>query len=128
MPIQVGQQFKICSSMSMTGATTVTSSATSIERRNGFSIQANVTGTPVGTFDIQGSVDYNPGLPQSEGILNNGNWVSISPLSATPAVTGSATSILFDMQGVTFPWIRLSYTNSTSSGQFDAWIFSKSYG
>lgn len=128
MPIQIGEQLKLMSGATMTGATTVTSSATSISRRNGFSMQVNVTGTPVGTFDIQGSVDYNPGLPQSEGSYNAGNWVSISPLSATPTVSGAATSILFDMQAVTFPWIRISYTNSTSSGQFDAWIFSKSYG
>jgi len=127
MPIQIGEPFKLMSGAVMSGGTTVTSSATSILRRNSFSMQINVTGSPYGTFDVQGSLDYNPGLPQSEGMYNTGNWVSLT-LSPTPAVTGSATSILLDIQNPSFPWIRLSYTNSTSSGQFDAWICSKSYG
>lgn len=81
---------------------TVTSSALQMQFLDNVSLQLNGTGTPTGTFDLQGSLDQT-------------NWVSIT-LPSAAAFAGSATSILMDLNQLSFPYIRIVYTRTSGSG------------
>lgn len=127
---QVSPPFNLCASVSMTGTTQFISSVTGILYRDSLSYQFAWTGTPSGSFDVQGSIDYNQGLPESAGSLNQGTWTSI-PLTPAATVTGSsgASNILANISLFTgFPYSRVVYTNSTGSGVFGVWVCAKSVG
>lgn len=90
---------------------------TNIQFMDNVAIQLNFTGTPTGSFSIQGSLDYNP-------VTGAGNWVALT-LTPSPGASGAAASILIDMNQLSFPWIRVVYTASSGSGILDAWISGK---
>lgn len=121
--------FQLCASVSMSGTTAYTSSVTSIIYRDSISYQAAWTGIPTGTFDVQGSIDYNPGLPESAGPTNAGTWDSI-PLTPSPAATGSggANHVLMNLNQLGFAYTKVVYTNSTGSGVMALWTSAKSLG
>lgn len=124
---EVSLPFQVCASATMSGTSVFTSSATSIIYRDSLAYQFNWTGNPTGTFQIQGSVDYNPGLPQSAGTFNSGNW---NPVTITPtptAASGSAT-YLVNMNQLAFSYARFQYTNASGSGVLGAWTCGKSLG
>lgn len=121
--------FNICASVSMSGTTVFTSSVTSIIYRDSISYQFAWSGIPTGAFDVQGSIDYSPGLPQSVGPLNAGTWTSI-PISPSFNATGSggASFGLVNMSQLGFAYTRFQYTNSTGSGFLGCWTSGKSFG
>lgn len=90
---------------------TVTSASTNIEGYDNISIQINATGTPSGTFEIQGSVD-------------NSNWIALD-LSSVPTLSGAADQILVNLVDLAFPWIRTVYTKVSGSGAVDVWVTGK---
>ena len=123
--------FQVAASISMSGTSVFISSVTGILYRDSLCYQFAWTGIPTGAFDIQGSVDYNAGLPQSGFPVNGGGgtWTSIT-LSPAPTSNGSggATNILINMSQLSFPYIRAQYTNSTGSGFLGVWTSAKSFG
>lgn len=125
----VSPPFNICASVSMTGTLAYTSSVTGILYRDSISYQFAWTGTPSGNFDIQGSIDYNPGLPESAGSLNAGTWTSV-PLTPVATITGSggAVNVLANLLDLGYPYSRFVYTNSTGSGVLGCWVAAKSFG
>ncbi len=123
----VSPPFKLCSSASMSGVTVFISSVTSILYRDSLAYQCAWSGNPTGTFDVQGSVDFNLGLPESGGGLNAGTWTSIT-LSATVSAAGTPSTALINLSQLAFPYIRLQYTNSTGSGSLGVSTSGKSYG
>jgi hypothetical protein len=90
---------------------TVTSETSNIEGYDNVAVQINATGTPTGTFAIEGSVD-------------NSSWVAIN-LPTTPTLSGVDTQILINMNGLAFPYIRAVYTRSGGTGAADVWITGK---
>ena len=56
-------------------STTLTSAVTNIERADDVGLQFNFTGTPVGTFSVQVSIDYAQDFMGN--VLNAGNWVPV---------------------------------------------------
>ncbi len=113
----------------MTGLSVFISSVTSILYRDSISYQWAWTGIPTGNFDVQGSLDFNPGLPESAGSLNNGTWTSVTLTPVANATgSGGGTQILANLSQLGFPYIRFAYTNSTGSGVLGAWTSGKSYG
>lgn len=60
------------------------------------------TGSPTGTFDVQGSLDQV-------------TWTSIT-LSASISAAGSGDHALIDMFALSFPWIRVVYTKGSGTG------------
>lgn len=113
----------------MTGTSVFISSVTSIIYRDSISYQAAWTGIPTGSFDAQGSIDFNPGLPESGGGVNNGTWSSISISPAFNATgSGGASYGLINMSQLGFAYVRLVYTNSTGSGFLGVWTSGKSFG
>lgn len=114
----------------MTGTSTLTSIPTNIKYRDSVAIQLQWTGTPTGTFSVQGSLDYSPGLPQTAappGGANPGTWTPIT-LSPAPVASGSSGVILLNLNQLAFPWIRVQYTNASGTGVLTGYISAKSLG
>lgn len=115
----------------MTGTDALTSVVTGIIYRDSVSYQFVWTGTPTGTFSLQGSNDYNPGTPQSGGVqdgpANSGTWTAIA-LSSTPAASGSAGNALVNLNQLGFAFIRAVYTNASGTGVLNGTVVTKSLG
>lgn len=105
------------SAQSMTG--TITSNPINVQYLDNISIQLNFTGTPTGTFELQGSLDYSPGP-----LANTGNWIGMV-LPEVPVASGSADTILIDMMQLSFPWIRVVYTPTSSTGTLNGYLSGK---
>jgi hypothetical protein len=121
--------FQVIGSLSVSGTNAYVSSVTNILYRDSISLQYHWTGNPQGSIDVQGSVNYSPGIPQAAGVketANAGTWTSIT-LSPSATVSGSS-SILINMNQLAFPFIRTVYTNSSGSGILSAWVSGKSLG
>ena len=110
--------FHVINAQSM-GAS-ITGSPTNIQYLDNCSIQLNFTGTPTGSFSIQGSLDHAAnaltGVEQTAG-----NWIEFTGASAT----GAANNILIDLNQLSFPWIRIVYTRVSGTGTLDAYISAK---
>jgi hypothetical protein len=99
------------------------------------SIQINYTGSPTGTFAIQGSSDYteqyNPNGTVT--VINPGNWANLyysvngGTPSASVAVPTYPSPIIFDTYGSGVGYIRIVYTGS-GTGTFSAYITAKRLG
>lgn len=127
---EISEPFQVITNGAMTGTTVITSLPTNIKYRDSVAYQAKWTGTPNGTFSVEGSVDYNPNLPQAQnpvGTTASATWTPIT-LSPTPAATGSAGNFIINMNQLAFAWIRLVYTNTSSTGTLQAYVTAKSLG
>jgi hypothetical protein len=100
---------RIISAGDMTGS--LTSSVTNIQCLDNICIQAIYTGTPTGTFSVEGSLD-------------NVNWVALST-APSPNPTGSAGSSLVQYSNQSIVYIRFKYTASSSTGTLNAYISGK---
>lgn len=85
-------------------------------------VQFNFTGTPTGTFQVQGSVDYE--VNESGAVINAGNWTSVT-LSPSPTAAGSPDVILIDMSQLSFPYLRVQYTAMSGTGTLNAYLSAK---
>lgn len=115
--------FRVLSSVSMSG--TVTSSVTNLSQLDNIGVQFNFTGSPVGTFNVQVSNDYNE---SNQGgavvVLNPGSWINMS-LTPSPAATGTADNIYIDIVPTSAQWIRTVYTGSSGTGVLSYYISGK---
>jgi hypothetical protein len=127
MPKSVSLPYQNFTNASMTGTSTVTSAITNIMYRDSVSLELDWSGTPTGTFSVLGSNSYNPGLPQTDGGQNAGTWTPIT-LSPAPVTSGSAGSLLINMNQLAFAWLQVKYTNTSGSGILNGWIAAKSLG
>lgn len=75
-------------------------------------LQVSFVGTMTGTLSVEGSVDK-----------VNFDALTFNPVLGQPA--GSATRYLIDINQFPWPWLRVSYTNSSGSGTLTVGIFSK---
>lgn len=118
----------------MTGTSVITSPQTNITYKDNIGVQLQWTGTPTGTFTVQGSLDYNPGLPQSGGATggaNAGVWTTINAVDQSgnpPVAAGAPGQILMNLQELCFPWLRIQYTNASGTGTLTGYISGKSIG
>lgn len=103
-------------------ASNVTSPATNVQYLDNVIYQAQWTGTPTGTFAVQGSLDYQQGAGGT--VVNAGTWDSL-PLSVSISATGSADSAQFDLNQIPYPWLRIVYTASSGTGTLDVYICGK---
>lgn len=108
-------------------ATSLTSNPVPIMYEDSVSIQLNYTGVPVGTFQVQGSLDYAPvgGLYAPTG--NSGNWANLT-LSPVPTASGAADVILLDLYALSFPYIRVVYTRTSGTGVLNTYVACKKLG
>jgi hypothetical protein len=126
MTKEVTHQFNILGSTSVSGNTTTTCSISGTIYRDSICYQVNISGTPAGYVEVDGSADYSPGYPQGPqgtGVARSGNWVTMASVS----VIGSVTPMVFDVTPTSLPWTRCNFVCSTGSGVIDMWTAAKSY-
>lgn len=115
----------------MASTNVLTSAITEITRKDNIAYELSWTGTPTGTFTVQGSISYNPGNPQSGGGANAGVWTTITVTDQNgnaPAAAGAPGQVLMNLNELSFPYIRVQYTNSTGSGTLTGYVSGKSVG
>lgn len=104
--------YKTVENVSM--ATEVISKVTDVTTVDNIGVQLTFTGTPTGSFFIEGSV-------------NSVTWI---PLSFTPAPSaiGVGDDLLFNIKQFPYPKIRVRYTPTSGTGVLNAWVFAKRLG
>lgn len=85
-------------------------------------IQFVYTGTPVGNFNAQVSADYVE--DNNRNVINPGNWINIE-FDSQPAAAAAADNIYLDINQISSPWIRYTYTSSSGTGTLSAFIVGK---
>lgn len=110
----------------MTGTNTIISLPSTVLYRDTVAYQLQWTGSPTGTFGVQVSSDYNPGLPQSAGTQNNGIWtdVTLAPIPTTSGVSSGTINLSQLGSG----YVRCYYTNTTGTGVLTGYFTAKSLG
>lgn len=112
-------KFQLFKAGVLTGTSTITSHTVHILNLDNIFLQINVTGTPTGAFSIQVSGDHTE--DQEGNVLVAGNWIEVVSLP----VTGSAVNFGEDLNQLGAPWLRLVYTNVSSTGLADAFVSGK---
>jgi hypothetical protein len=116
------EPIRLIASGAMTGTSVITSPAVRIARHDNVSIQCAWTGTPAGSFAVQASLDYQQNPDGS--VANAGTWTNIT-LPSTPSASGSAGSVVLDLNQLSFPWVRVQYTNTSGSGTLNCYLSAK---
>jgi len=122
---EISEPFLVINSVSVSGTTTTTSSNSNVKYKDSVAYQVNWAGAPQGTVSVNGSLDYNPGYPQSGGSANSGSW---STITSQAIGSGVSMPILFNLNQLAMPWVQLQYVNSTASGTISAYFGAKSLG
>lgn len=115
---QLLQRLKIIDAQSMTGTSTINSTAIKCTGFDSCSIQLSWSGTPNGTFVVQIPVTFDV----SGGVTAWGTLPVTNTSGSTLTAAGSAGNHQIDVPFLSFSDIRVSYTNSSSTGTLDAWI------
>jgi hypothetical protein len=113
----------VVSSGSMTGTATINSDPIWLGHAAGVAIQAVWTGTPNGAFKLQCSID--PVQPMAGQTTTPANWEDVADSDYT--VTGSAGSYTWNVDAAFFPWIRVVYTNTSSTGTLNVRFNAKGF-
>lgn len=101
---------------------TITSPVTEVELQDNIGFQLDWTGDPVGTFDVQVSIDY---LQDAQGnVQNPGRWISV-PLNPFIAATGISGDAYIDLNQMSTSYIRIVYNSVSGAGSLDAFITAK---
>jgi hypothetical protein len=87
---------------SMTGTSKISSIPMDIGHLVAAAFMATWTGTPNGTLLVEGSID-------------GSTWAPLQDVSIDPAV-GTADSRMVNLFWLAFRYVRLSYTNTSSTG------------
>lgn len=98
----------------MTGTNTIASTPTSVMNQDAIGIQVSWTGTPVGTITVQVSTDN-----------VTYNTLTFDPVLEQPA--GSASGYYINLDSAAFFWVKISYTNASGVGVFNAAICAKDW-
>jgi hypothetical protein len=103
---------------SMTGTSVITSAITNIRGFDNIAYDIQFTGTPNGTFQVSVSSSYDP--------ITNPNAIFIPlTLSPSPVASGAAGQIGIDINQSGFQYIKLTYTNTSSTGTLNAYVSGK---
>lgn len=112
------ESLRLFNNQAISSTTAYTSPAVNILMLDNVFFQLNVTGTPTGSAVIQVSADH-----QQDALGNvtvAGNWVTITTLTINGAnVFGE------DLNQLGAPWLRVVYTNATSTGHISAFVSGK---
>lgn len=100
----------------------ITSDITEVKLQDNVGIQLHWTGTPVGTFAFQVSLDHKK--DPNGNVLVAGNWVSL-PMSPAIAAAGGADDAYVDLNQLSAQYIRVVYTRTSGSGTLDVYVGAK---
>jgi hypothetical protein len=104
----------------MTGTAVVTSSEVDITQCELAAIELVFTGTPTGTFVVQGCVQVLGG-GAAGGTGAGVTWQTLTTLG-TISASGAAGNHLINLDGIGFSKLRVQYTNASGTGTLNAWI------
>lgn len=99
-----------------------TSAIIEIKQQDNIGIQLNWTGTPVGAFDVQISIDHEQDM--NGNVTVAGNWVSLG-LSPAISAAGSADSAYVDLNQMSASYIRVVYNRTSGTGTLNGFITAK---
>lgn len=120
MAYNLQSPIKIVTNGSMGGS--ITSAVQEIKEQDNIGLQLTWSGSPVGTFDVQVSIDH---MQDAQGnVTNAGNWVSL-PLSPTIAAAGSADSAIIDLNQQSPTYLRVVYTRVSGTGTLNVYVTGK---
>lgn len=103
-------------------ASTSTSGIVEIKEQDNIGIQLNWTGAPVGTFDVQISIDH--AQDANGNVTVAGNWISL-PLSPGISASGSPDSAYIDLNQQSASYVRVVYNRTSGSGTVNGFITAK---
>jgi hypothetical protein len=96
----------------MTGTAVITSAAFNIQNLDNVGLQIDWTGSAVGVIQVLASVD---------GVTYHA--FTFSPALAQPA--GTAGGYMISLNQVPFPYVKVQYTNASSTGVLNVWLSAK---
>ncbi len=100
----------------------ITSAAVETRLQDNIGVQLHWTGTPVGTFTVQISMDH---LQDANGNIQvPGHWITL-PLSPSITASGSPDDAYIDLNQLSAVYIRIIYTRVSGSGTLDAFVNAK---
>lgn len=103
------------------------SSPTIISYADNIGYQINATTSDaVGTFAVQGSVDYQPRTSDNPGVA--GNWVNLSLGGGTPTLASANDSIIINLSMLPFNAVRVAYTRTSGTGTAVIYVMHKQVG
>lgn len=110
---------------------TFTTTAFPVTQSDILGIQINYTGSPVGSFSVQASLDH---AQDAQGNIQvAGNWADVyltvnGALTSSIAVPAGTSPILIDVYGPSMPYFRLVYTRVSGTGTADIYLGAKRIG
>lgn len=108
---------KVISAGSMTGTAVLTSDISDLRGLTSCSYQMVWTSTAVGAFTFEVSNSY--------GDIAGATWTVLTLDSAPTDPAGSASSTGCDFVNLGYRWIRMKYTNASSTGTLNVWFFGR---
>ena len=102
----------------------LTSAITSVQGVDNIAYQFIFTGTPTGTFTIEVSADYAPGVGPNSAPINAGHWDTL-PVTPAMVAAGGDGSVFLDLNQMGCPYIRVKYTRTSGAGVLDVIITAK---
>lgn len=94
---------------------TLTSLATDVLSCDNIAYQVVYTGSPVGDFAIEGTV-------------NGTNWEPLDLGNPSPEASGSSGSFVVSLKGIPYAKLRLVYTATSGTGNLSVWVMGKRQG
>lgn len=100
----------------------LTSRPVYVQYLDNISVQLVFTGNPSGRFQVQGSADHE--ADWLGNVIVEGTWVGMT-LDPIPVASGSADTILIDINQISFPYIRVYYEFLSGSGILNGYVSGK---
>lgn len=120
MAYNVAFPVKIFDAVSL--AADATSPAFYVQNQDNVAFQLAWTGTPVGSFSVQVSLDHKQDI--NNNILVAGTWFDL-PLSVSIVASGSADSAYIDLNQLSAPYVRVKYTRTSGTGALTGYATAK---
>ncbi len=96
----------------MTGTAVLTSEVFNIQNLDNVGLQVDWTGAAVGVIQVLASID-----------AVNYHAFTFDPALAQPA--GTAGGYMINLNQVPFPYVKVQYTNASSTGVLNVWLSAK---
>ncbi len=109
---QGGSGPKVINAGVMTGTAVLTSGSIDVQNLDNIGLQFKWTGAAVGTIAIFGSVD-------------NTNFYAWTPSPALTQPNNNAGGFITGLNQFPFPYLKVTYTNTSSTGVLTVWLSAK---
>lgn len=111
----------------MSGTNVITSIPSSIQFVDDIGVELVWTGAAVGNFQVQVSIDYDPNeeIPGSWVPLLFTYWNGTVFVTSYNIPTSLLSPYYIDITLTSAPWVRIQYTNVSSTGSLNAFLTAK---